>query len=150
VAPSTTSAEHRRWPSLGTTQDFSRPAFAVRFATAGITQKGKGDTAKVVTDPRPPELESLQSSENQVTDHGNGRWNRDSSYRFNAGCNPHHGKAPEKGNVGIMTQDDALKLENWFQKRYPDAKPQVLKEAGKWNLVLVRNLCVYNFHITVK
>ena len=114
------------------------------------SEKGKEDTPKVVADPTPPELKFQHSSENQVTVHGNGRWNRDTSYRFNAGCNPHHSKAPEEGNVGIMSQDDAMKLEQWFQKRYPDAKPQVLKKVGKWNLVLVRNQCVYNFHIIVE
>jgi hypothetical protein len=114
------------------------------------SEKGKEDTAKVVADPTPPKLEMRQSSENQVTSHGNGRWNRDSSYRFNAGCNPHHDEAPKEGNVAIMSKDDAANLEEWFRKRFPDAKPDVLKKAGKWNLVLVRNGCVYNFHVTVE
>lgn len=36
-----------------------------------------------------------------------------------AGCNLHHNKASEEGNVGIMPKDDAAKLEKWFRQCYP-------------------------------
>lgn len=109
-------------------------------------------TTKAVTDPQRPDLEFQTSGDIQVTIHGNGRWNRDTSYRFNAGYNCGHNKVPEMGNVGTMSEADATKLENWFLSRYPNDKPEVLKdkEPGKRNLVLVRNQCLYNFHIIVK
>lgn len=41
-------------------------------------------------------------------------------------------------------------MEDWFLQRYPTSNPVVLKNGGKWNLVLTRNGAVFNFHVGVR
>ncbi|WP_422752053.1 hypothetical protein [Micromonospora sp. WMMD708] len=103
----------------------------------------------VVADPAVPQLAFQHSGPVTVTMLGSGRWNRDTSYRFNAGCNqePHHAAAI--GEVGVLAAAEAQRLEDWFLQRYPNSNPVVLKNGGKWNLVLTRNGAVFNFHVGV-
>lgn len=103
-----------------------------------------------VADPAVPQLEFKQSGPVTVTMFGCGRWNRDTSYRFNAGCNPDRHRAAEVGDVGVLPLAEAQRLEQWFLERYPESKPDVLKTGEKWNFVLVRNSAVFNFHLEVQ
>jgi hypothetical protein len=106
-----------------------------------------------VADATPPKLESGQVSPVTVTSLGNGRWRRDSSMQFNAGVNDDLNHAPDdESDRGLLTQDDAEQLEKFFMSRYAvsGATPKVLKNHEKWNLTVVRNHVVYNFHILVK
>ncbi|MEH1028366.1 MULTISPECIES: hypothetical protein [Micromonospora] len=104
----------------------------------------------VVADPPIPQLESKRSGPVTVTMFGNGRWNRDTSYRFNAGCNDDRGVAAKVDDVGELSLAEAERLEEWFRKRYPGSKPNVLKTGGKWNFTLVRNGAVFNFHVSAR
>jgi hypothetical protein len=100
-------------------------------------------------DPPPPVLEASQSGPNYVTDFGNGRWNRASSYRFNAGCNRDIRVAPSPGDKGIVSPGTAVEVYNWFRARYPNNNPQRLTNGSKMNLCFVRQHCVYNFHLMI-
>lgn len=104
----------------------------------------------VVADPPVPQLAFQQSGPVTVTMLGCGRWNRDTSYRFNAGCNPQPHHAAQVGEVGVLSAAEAQRLETWFVRRYPNSNPAVLKNGGKWNLVLTRNGAVFNFHVAVQ
>lgn len=104
----------------------------------------------VVADPPVPQLAFKESGPVTVTMLGCGRWNRDTSYRFNAGCNPEPHRAAEVGETGLLTAADGQRLEDWFLQRYPTANPVVLKNGGKWNLTLTRNGAVYNFHTGIR
>ncbi|MEU1756209.1 hypothetical protein ABZ436_26650 [Micromonospora matsumotoense] len=104
----------------------------------------------VVADPPIPQLPPLQSGPVTVTMLGSGRWNRDSSYRFNAGCNREPHVAAGIGEVGLLSAAEAQRLEDWFLQRYPTSGPLVLKNGGKWNLTLTRNGAVYNFHAGIQ
>jgi hypothetical protein len=99
-------------------------------------------------DPEPPELEVSRSGPEHVMDFGSGRWNRDSSYRFNAGSNPDR-KTDPKGEVGQLTLSDANRLVKWFKDRYHGFKPDVLRSGSKWNLYFTKDKRAYFFHIMV-
>ena len=100
-------------------------------------------------DPPPPALEFQQSGPIHVTHFGTGRWNRDSSYRFNAGCNPDIGVAPPVGDTGVVSGGDAVRVFDWFRNRYPNNNPQRLVNGNKMNLCFVSQGRVYNFHLLV-
>ncbi|MEV6800361.1 hypothetical protein AB0M91_18715 [Micromonospora rifamycinica] len=104
----------------------------------------------VFADPPVPQLAFQQSGPVTVTMLGCGRWNRDSSYRFNAGCNPEPHRAAEVGEIGLLNLADAQQLEAWFRQRYPTSNPDVLKNGGKWNLALTRNGAAYFFHVGLR
>lgn len=50
----------------------------------------------------------------------------------------------------MLSAAEAQRLETWFVRRYPNSNPAVLKNGGKWNLVLTRNGAVFNFHVAVQ
>ena len=102
----------------------------------------------VAADPGPPALGFRQTSARIRTDLGNGNWQQDTSMRFNAGCNRDVRVLPQVGEVGLLASaDDRVRLERWFLDRYAGSRPQVLSNGCKKNFVLVRNQCVYNFHL---
>jgi len=103
---------------------------------------------QVVAEPGAPALEHGAMSHRVTSTLGNGRWQRDSSYRFNAGCNREVNTAPPNDEVGLVASPQELnQLKLWFQQRYPNSRPTILSNASKVNFTLVHRHCVFNFHL---
>jgi hypothetical protein len=130
--------------------DFNWASQAIIETVAIAFPSLEAPNGTVVNDPPIPQLQWQQSSPNVVTLLGNGRWNRDTSYRFNAGCNPDTNTSPTPGDSGVVTVAEGNQLEQWFLARYNGSNPGVLKNGEKWNLHLTRNGALYNFHVLVR
>jgi hypothetical protein len=102
----------------------------------------------IAVDPVPPALVFREESARVHSDFGNGNWQQDTSKRYNAGCNRDIQVLPQRGEVGrVASAEHFARLERWFLDRYAGSRPQVLSNGCKKNFVLVRNQCVYNFHL---
>jgi hypothetical protein len=98
----------------------------------------------------PPRLEPNGLGPQHVSDLGNGRWHRSSSYYFNCGVNHDLHKAPPEGDLGLLSQEDGRHLQEWFEQEYAGERPNVLKNGEKWNFTLVKNGNAFNFHVLVR
>lgn len=94
-----------------------------------------------------PELPNNGLGPVEVTEQGNGRWHRTSSYYYNCGANVAPNTPPSGGQTVELDQGDRYALEAWFMKKYPNQQPNVLKDGSKWNCTLVYNSAAFNFHV---
>jgi hypothetical protein len=98
----------------------------------------------------PPRLEPNHLGPVEVSDLGNGRWQRGSSYYFNCGVNIDLRTPPPEGDKGLLSREDGRRLQEWFEQEYHDERPNVLKDGEKWNFTLVKNGNAFNFHVLVR
>jgi hypothetical protein len=84
----------------------------------------------VVGDPPTPALRPGGLGPVHVALCGNGRWQKDSSDRFNCGCNIDVGIPAQPGDKGILSAGEMERLYTWFQQRYPTSRTSRLSTAA--------------------
>jgi hypothetical protein len=74
-----------------------------------------------------------------------GTWQpRGTSVYFNCGF------AGEPPPVNYVTLQNGIALETWFVQTFLNDRPNVLKDADKWNFTLVLQNWAFNFHLRVQ